>query len=215
MASSFADQIPMVMYLIRRLGPKTVLDIGKGFGKYGFLVHEYCGVPWHERPDPAKTLGEQSRVAVDAVEAQGDYLWPHIEQLYRETFIGDIGELYDGLHGYDLVLMADVIEHLPKEVGLRVARHFVQEGSAVLITTPKDFFHQELFESEYEQHRSLWTPEDFAFAPYMDWQYAGPGRIYLLANKQHLIAGFGNRPLTRARRVAGFLRDEFGFHRGA
>ena len=44
-----------------------MLDIGKGFGKYAFLTHEYCGIDNTRRPDPTRTLREQSRVAIDAV----------------------------------------------------------------------------------------------------------------------------------------------------
>jgi SAM-dependent methyltransferase len=213
MASSFASQIPMVVYLFGRLRPKTVLDVGKGFGKYGLLIHEFIGVDWSKRPDPKRTLSEQSGVTVDAVEIQPDYLFPHIGQFYRRVLIGDIGKLLGELDDYDLVLMTDVIEHLDKEVGFRVVRHFLDRGSTVMITTPKDFFHQGLFESEHEAHRSHWTPDDFKFAKWMDWQNCGPGRIYLLSNIPRPVNGFGNRPITRLRRVAGYIRDELGLGR--
>lgn len=37
MASSFINQVPVIINLIQRLKPNKVLYIGKGFGKYGFL----------------------------------------------------------------------------------------------------------------------------------------------------------------------------------
>ena len=52
MASSFVSQIPVVVYLLQRLAPTSMLDIGKGFGKYGFLAHEYDS---ESRPRPRRT----------------------------------------------------------------------------------------------------------------------------------------------------------------
>jgi SAM-dependent methyltransferase len=210
LATSFATQIPTLIYLLQQLNPGTVLDIGKGFGKYGFLIHEYVGIPMTERPEPTKTLAEQSQVVIDAVEIQRDYIFPHDDHLYRHVYVGDIVELYRNLHAYDLILMADVIEHLDKPEALRVARHFLADGATMVIATPKRFFRQDLYYgSEFEAHRSHWKPRDFVFAPWMEWQNAGAGRIYLLAPQPRPIVGFGNNPRTRARRVAGMLRREF------
>jgi hypothetical protein len=44
MASSFSAQIPAIVHLLKSLASKSVFDIGKGFGKYGFLIHEYLGI---------------------------------------------------------------------------------------------------------------------------------------------------------------------------
>jgi SAM-dependent methyltransferase len=207
-ASSFSDQIPVIVYLLQQLKPRSVLDIGKGFGKYGFLVHEYVGIPTSSAPDPTKTLAQQSAVAVDAVEIQKTYLWPHIEQLYRQVFVGKIEELYPTLGHYDVVLMADVIEHIEKPAALAILRHFLAQGSAIVISTPKDLFHQELYDSPHEQHVSHWRREDFDFAKFVDCQNVGVGRIFLLANQPSYVRGFGNRLLTRIRRVARLMVSE-------
>src|SRR5262249_27292567 len=134
MASSFASQIPIIVHLLSKLKPATVLDIGKGFGKYGFLIHEYVGIDPTKRPNPKATLAEQSRVAVDGVECNENYLWPHIRQFYRNVYLGRIEELYPTLPRYDVVLMADVIEHIKKEDGLKITRHFVSQGSRIIVS---------------------------------------------------------------------------------
>jgi hypothetical protein len=74
MASSFSNQIPLIVWLLQILRPHTILDVGKGFGKYGFLAHEYLGVDPRVRPDPTRTLANQSRIVLDAVESNLDYL---------------------------------------------------------------------------------------------------------------------------------------------
>lgn len=208
MASSYADQIPTIVHLLQALAPRTMLDVGKGFGKYGFLTHEYAGIAMHSRPDPSKTLRDQSAVSIDAVEVQPNYMWPHLAQLYRDIRVGDIVDLYADLNGYDVVLMADVIEHIPKPDGTAIVEHFVADGSAVIISTPKTFFTQSFYDSPYESHVSYWRPADFRFAPYLAWQTVCDGRIYLVSKTPRPVRGFGNDPLTRARRIARTLSAE-------
>src|SRR5262245_58425700 len=125
MASSFLDQVPTIVYVLQKLDPQTVLDVGKGFGKYGFLLHEYVGIDNTKKPDPSKTLAEQSRIVIDAIEANPSYQWPHISQFYRHVYLGRVEELCDELPPYDVVLMADVIEHIEKTAALRVVDLFL------------------------------------------------------------------------------------------
>ncbi|HEY1778471.1 MAG TPA: class I SAM-dependent methyltransferase [Solirubrobacteraceae bacterium] len=210
MASSYAQQIPVVIWVLSQLRPRTVLDVGKGFGKYAFLAHEYLGIPRDEGTDPTRSMAAQSEIAFDCVDIQPAYMWPHISQLYRNSRVGDITEIYRELSGYDVVLMTDVIEHLEKEKAQAVVRHFLDNGSVLLVTTPKRFFTQDIFQSDWEQHRSHWKPADFAtFGGFMDWQTVGPGRVYVLARAHEPILGFGHRPMQRARRLARLVRSEF------
>ena len=78
MGSSFIDQTPAIIHLLQKLQPKSVLDIGKGFGKYGFLLHEYLGIDNTKKIDPAKSIKEQSGIVVDAVEIDPDLMLPHL-----------------------------------------------------------------------------------------------------------------------------------------
>ncbi len=209
MASSFADQIPVIIYLIQQLRPVTLLDVGKGLGKYGFLAHEYAGISLQDRPDPTKTVAQQSRLTLDAVEVEESFLWPHLSQFYRQVFVGKIEDLLPTIPTYDVVLLADVIEHMSKRAGMDVVDHFVRAGSKVVVSTPKDLFSQHLCGSEYEEHVSHWTPVDFAFVPAMTFQNVGAGRVFLLSNTPIKIRGFGSDPVTRLRRIARLLRGEF------
>src|SRR5947209_4388449 len=114
MASSYANQIPIIIHVIQQCKPKTILDIGKGFGKYGFLIHEFAGIDNLKRPDPMRVLAQQSNIVIDAIDINPDYSWPHLPHLYRDVTIGDVQSIYRTLPHYDLVLMTDVIEHLEK-----------------------------------------------------------------------------------------------------
>jgi hypothetical protein len=209
MASSYANQVPVIAYLIQQCNPKSILDVGKGFGKYGLLIHEYAGIDNTKRPNPQLTLAQQSSIAIDAVDVNAEYSWPHIEHFYRKILIGRIEDLYLTLPPYDLVLMSDVIEHLEKDIAAKIVKHFVDSGSVVLISTPVMFFHQDLYESEAEHHVSHWNKGDFRMSgAFIDCQNVYPGRIFLLANHPIKIRGFG-RGLTKSlRRVARCLSNE-------
>jgi hypothetical protein len=150
-----------------------------------------------------------SRVKIDAVEVQAAYLFPYLENIYSAVHVGKIEDLYVGLPRYDVVLMADIIEHLDKEIALRIVNHFLGAGSAIVISTPKQFFNQHLFDSPYEEHISHWSPRDFAFAGFVDWQNCGAGRVFLFLNQKRVIRGFGSTPMVRVWRIARLLRSEF------
>lgn len=209
MASSFINQIPTIIHLIQKLNPSTVLDIGKGFGKYGFLAHEYVGINNTKKIDPAKYLKNQSKLTIEAVEVDPDLMLPHLHQLYNKVYFGDILEIYKGLSSYDMVLMIDIIEHLDKEGALLLLKRLLQNGSNIIIATPIKYFEQELYESEYEHHISHWNEKDFKLLGFLDVQYFDAGAVYLLSNKKQEIRGFGNSFIKKIRRIARAVKTEF------
>ena len=208
MASSFSIQIPAIVYLLQQLKPSTVLDIGKGFGKYGFLIHEYAGIDNQERINPALSMAEQSAIKVDAVEADKDLLLPHLNQVYSNIFIGDVFEIYKRLQQYDLILMIDVIEHLDKAKAIELLKYFLAKNSILIIATPLHFFKQELYKSEFEQHISHWKLNDLKSLGRVEYQYFDGGAIYLLSNDKINIRGFGNSLIKKIRRIAKSVRNE-------
>lgn len=208
MASSFIDQTPAIIHLLQKLKPKNILDIGKGFGKYGFLAHEYFGIDNTKKLDPKKTLKELSAISIDAVEVDEDLMLPHLSQLYNAIYFGDVLQLYNDFPKYDLVLMIDIIEHIDKEKALIMLKYFLSKGSKIIIATPKDFFEQELYESKFEHHVSHWTIKDFKELGNCTWQNINAGSIYLLSIEELDIRGFGNTFIKKIRRIARAIRNE-------
>ncbi len=208
MASSFSEQIPVILWVVGKLNPHRILDIGKGFGKYGMLIHEYMGLDPQRRPSPNQSMREQSRVVIDAVDINLDYSLPHLQQFYNEVIVTDICHNYQRFTGYDVVLMIDVIEHLPKEKGLRIVDWFLGHGAHVLISTPIEFFQQEIYGSDAEHHVSHWRLADFVDRN-MNWQNCGASRLYLLSPQAVQIRGFGSSLLHRLRRLGRALKNEF------
>ena len=208
MASSFIDQTPVIIYLLQKLKPKKILDIGKGMGKYGFLLHEYLGIDNTKKIDPSKTLKELSNIVVDAVEVDEDLMLPHLSQIYNKVYFGDILKIRDDLPQYDLILMIDIIEHINKEEAILALKSFLQKGSDIIIATPINFFNQDLYESEFEHHVSHWTIKDLNKLGFVEVQYLNGGAVYLLTNKKIVIRGFGNSFIKKLRRVGRSIMNE-------
>jgi len=135
-------QIPYICDVLVRERPRTVLDVGAGYGKFGVLAREYGGA---ER--------------VDAIDANAPRF-----PVYDRVFLGDIRDLDRVLpegERWDLALFVDVIEHLEKAEGYRVLDQLAGRAGRVLVTTPWGFRPQEIPGMPYETHRSGWYPGDF------------------------------------------------------
>ena len=209
MASSFLSQISIIVYLISRLKPASILDIGKGFGKYGFLIHEYVGIGDKKPINPALSMKDQSKVKIDAVEADHNLLMTHLEYFYDKIYSANILEIYRKLDRYDLVLMIDVIEHLDKNSTLEMIKYFISQNYVLIIASPKLFFDQELYCSPYERHVSFWSPKDFKSLCNVDYQKVDAGVIYLLSQEKLDIRGFGRGFIKKIRRLARAFINEF------
>ena len=208
MASSFIDQTPAIIHLVQKLRPGKILDIGKGFGKYGFLFHEYVGIDNTKKINPAISLKEQSQIQIDAVEVDPDLMLPHLSQIYNDIYFGDVLEIYQQLPVYNLILMIDIIEHINKEGAVKLLQHFLKQGTSIIIATPKDFFEQELYESKFENHVSHWSAKDFKGLGFLNVQYFNAGAVYLLSVEKLDIRGFGNTWIKKIRRIAKAVKNE-------
>jgi len=209
MASSFISQIPGIIHLVEKLHPRKILDIGKGFGKYVFLIHEYCGIDNQVRVNPEKSLKDQSNILIDAIEVDPDLMLPHLEHIYNKIYFGDILKIYELFPKYQLVLMIDIIEHIKKEEAFHLLEHLLKNGSKIIIATPIAFFEQELYKSKFENHVSHWKLEDFENLANVDVQYFDAGAVYLLSKNKLDIRGFGNGWIKKVRRIARAIKNEF------
>jgi 2-polyprenyl-3-methyl-5-hydroxy-6-metoxy-1,4-benzoquinol methylase len=150
--SSQFGQISPLAWLIRELNPQSVLDIGPGFGKYGFLAREYLEL-WFRTTDYAKRTRR-----IDAIEVFGPYVTPLQRSIYNEIRIGDAIRVLPQLATYDLVLLIDVLEHVDKADGIRLITVSLQKGTFVIVSTPKNPAPQAAqFGNIHERHRSAWT----------------------------------------------------------
>src|SRR6266850_147359 len=162
MPSSRANAIPTIVHLVRQLKPRSILDVGIGFGKWGHLFREYTDIIEAEN-DPDRYQRKNWKVRIDGIEGHAAYVTSMHRFLYNEILIGDARVLLPKVSPYDLIFMGDVIEHFEKQAGLKLLADAVEKSrKAVIITTPKDATEQEdLCGNELERHRSLWSAKDF------------------------------------------------------
>ena len=146
--SKLSAALPVILALQQAVAGKgsfSMLDVGPGHGKYGLLAREYL----------------HGLERLDAIEAESRYLTPVLWEVYDTVQLGDVRDAPDSLlDAYDVILMADVIEHLEKQDGRELLERI---SCPVVITTPSVWFQNPEADNGWptERHRSLWGPSDF------------------------------------------------------
>lgn len=163
MPSSRHNTISTILGVVRTVNPRSVLDIGIGFGKWGYLFREYLEILASEK-DFSRYRKENWDVVIDGIEGFSHYITPAHRYIYNEIFEGDMRELLPQLKAsYDLIFMGDVIEHIGKEEGMKLlALCCLRANKLVIVSTPAFETHQkEVCDNPLEVHRSLWNLGDF------------------------------------------------------
>ncbi|MDZ4859950.1 MAG: tetratricopeptide repeat protein [Candidatus Hydrogenedentes bacterium] len=175
MPVSTSVHISHCLKYIINLRPKSILDIGCGFGMWGFLSRMYLDVS-EERVQP-----RDWKLHVDGIELFEPYIQSHQRALYSNIIIGDIRELAPKVDNYELIIAGDVIEHLDKDDGETVIEHLYEKATrALLVNIPlgEGWEHPERHGNPGELHRSQWYPEDFHPYPSIAESFTLPAGAY-------------------------------------
>lgn len=155
MPSSRYNVIPFVLDVVTYLQPRSILDIGIGFGKYGVLFREYLDIWQTDKPYNSRT------VRLDGVEAFLEYenpVWQVYDKVYKDNVMNILPEL--SKTKYDLIFMGDVIEHFNKSEGEILLSQLNYEH--IILVTPLQVLEQDaVYNNTFEQHKSGWTSHDF------------------------------------------------------
>lgn len=152
------ENLVTIVGMIETLGPSSIVDIGPGWGKVGLIAREALTAQAVEagdyEPDPTKVVElvawEPSvyfrRRAGRVLEA----VYDRVE--WRSATVDDHPV------GFDLVLMVDVLEHLPKPEGAELVRALVADNIAVLVSTPREVMMYEppFYGPDFAKHQSQW-----------------------------------------------------------
>ena len=106
MPTSDYHQISDVLHVIEQVRPARVLEVGVGFGKWGFLCREILDV-YYERVQP-----ESWTTVIDGIEIYEPYRNPTWDLAYNEIHIGDAREILPRLGQYDLIMVQDAIPRM-------------------------------------------------------------------------------------------------------
>lgn len=149
--------------LALKISPDSVLDVGFGFGMWGFLLREYLDV---RRFHTWKGLNSANwKVRVDGVDVFEKYVrTPGIEYLYDNLYAMPAAQLFrrlgqDGYaSSYDLVIFSHVLEHMPKDEGLFCIEKALATCGNVIIGLPIHDHEEKVlsFGNPHEAHSSEW-----------------------------------------------------------
>lgn len=157
MGTSDAGNVPFVVAELQRLRPKSILDIGVGFGKWGVLAREYLEA-WQGR-----YRREDRALVIEGIEIFARYENPLWSAIYDRVHVGDARTLLPRLGHFDVGLFCDAIEHMPKADGRALLDELLRHCQSVIVTTPLSFWTQgEQHGNAHEAHVCLWTPGDLA-----------------------------------------------------
>lgn len=158
MPSSTYHTLNKAVETILKHQPQTILDVGVGFGKWGFLCREYLET-WKDRVFP-----DQWRCKIEGVEIFKPYTEiPHVNELYDNFYIGNALEVVNKLSTYDMIIAMDIVEHLPKEDGINLCRDMLDKFKKIcIINVPTgDWMNNMVIAgNEAEQHQAIWENLD-------------------------------------------------------
>jgi len=158
MPTSTGVFISAALVEIERLRPGSVVDIGCGFGLWGFLCRMYLDV-FEGRP-----YKEDWQVRIEALEVFPKYIMPHQEFIYDRIRIGAIEELIDELDHFDLFIFGDVLEHMLKQDAVRVLEEaYSKANKGILVNVPmgEGWLRDGTEDNPHEAHLSVWDFDDF------------------------------------------------------
>ncbi len=146
--------ISRIAQIVRRISPRSILDIGAGFGKYAVIFREALDIL------PGRYDKEKWLTRIDGVEVHRPYLTALHEYIYDNIYETDIWE-FDWPQDYDLVFMGDVIEHFAKSEGIDLLKTL--KTNLVLISTPVgvDKKGSTYRGNSHEEHKHIWSLDEF------------------------------------------------------
>jgi len=183
MPISRPDSIPLVGEIIWGKNPKTILDIGVGFGLWGVLFRAWTDIRMSEL-EPARY--NKWKTIIDGIEIHPDYVnkcW----EIYDSVMVGDAIKLLEVMsRKYDHIHMGDVIEHMDKTPGkelLCLAAAHLTPGGSITVVTPNGYRSQgPVLGNVHERHQCGWTADDF--------KEAGATHVWITHANDLLVAAF-------------------------
>jgi tetratricopeptide (TPR) repeat protein len=159
MATSSIGHVRHVMRHIISTQPESVLDVGIGFGRWGFLCREMLDA------FGGRVRKEQWRTRIEGVEIFEAYLQDHQRYIYDKIHIGDAKVVVPTLGEYGVVIIGDMLEHLGKDDAwglFRSAMDRARIGLILNIPIGEEWLRGDVSENKYEDHLSWWTLDEFA-----------------------------------------------------
>lgn len=112
--------------------PKTILDIGPGFGKNGFICREYTDI-WNHN-----YTRDTWKTRIDCVEIFEEYITDIHRNVYTNIIIEDAYEYLKRCDKYDLIIATDVVEHFERPRAIEMMNNISRKSNFFYVTIPKN-----------------------------------------------------------------------------
>ncbi|MBI4687001.1 MAG: class I SAM-dependent methyltransferase [Nitrospirae bacterium] len=158
MPTSTYSHIPAIIRYLHRIMPSSVLDIGVGNGKMGFIVRDFLDVMLGERYKK-----EEWKIKIDGIEVFSGYIQAHHRAIYDNIYIGDAFEAIDKLGNYDAIILGDVLEHFEKEKAWQfLEKCFSHCNNSIILNIPlgEGWTQPAIYGNQNEEHLSFWRHEE-------------------------------------------------------
>lgn len=162
----------LTLDVIRNISPATVLDIGAGQGKYADLVRQV-----------------KPTAHIRATEISSKYVEEYnLTSKYDDVRVKDAYDLINDHKNetYDLVIIGDCIEHLPKSRGLDLLNFLTYRSGYILVVAP-EFSYYDTSKAgldHQESHISVWSDRDFLWHDRWAWMRTEMMQFFLLRGYQ-------------------------------
>lgn len=134
-----------------------ILDVGCGFGKWGFLIRDTFEVMIGQNFNK-----KDWKIHITGVEPFDKCITNIQKELYHNIIQKDIFDVLPDLGKFDLIIMGDVIEHFDKEDAYKLLDLLFEHSENIIISTPLGFMPQGAWaDNKREIHKSGWKLDDF------------------------------------------------------
>jgi SAM-dependent methyltransferase len=166
MSGSFPIFDGVVEQLLGWMSPASALDIGAGSGKYGRML---------ERAVPAC---ERLAIEVDAAHVERFALgtvYHQVETLDAARWWQD-----DPESAFDVVILGDCLQHLPKSAGLDLLNAMVYRCAWLVVLVPEFIIQGSVDGVDTSVHRSAWSERDMHWHDLWAWDNARAITMFVL-----------------------------------
>lgn len=154
----FKDEVLDTIRIMAHNG--QILEVGPGCGKYG------------------KELKKSFPDGIDAIEIFEPYIERfNLESVYRKIYIGDVRNVCLESDDYEIVILGDVIEHMPIKDAQAVIEIFTKANCAIIAMVPYLYPQDECFGNPHEAHIQSDITEEIFLQRY-------PGFVKIVGNSQ-------------------------------
>jgi hypothetical protein len=167
--------------------PRSILDVGLGNGKWGFLARDCLDVMLNEAYHRSRW-----QVRIDGIEAYPDYIQDHQRAIYDTIHIGDAFDVIDHLGQYEMVVLGDVLEHFEKARAWEFFDKCIAHAErylAVFIPLGNTWRQPAIYGNPFETHRSAWFFDElarFSESPALFDYSAGPYGVFFVNRESYI-----------------------------